>query len=420
MLSGNKKYYGKKISINVKKLAISDLLKMIAQVSGFNILISRDAEQKPPVTLNLRNIPWDEALDTILELNGLVATKHLNILHIITKDKFVADEQAKIDAEKANKVLEPLETRIFSINFSELTEIEGAIRSHLTTGRGSTTASKRTSKLIVKDTEKQLAKIGKIISEIDVETPQVLIEARIVEISDGYSKELGLVNGLSGDLNLLQDSPGGANDSASFAYNTTSVAATGLLNFNIIRDFGSVLGTLRLLETESKSKTISAPRVITKDNETANITASKSESYQVLTQNAGTNTISYEQISADLSLSVTPKVSNDGTISMDVNVSNGDFGAANATGGPPNQTNNAVQTKVLIENGSTLVIGGMYQSKETYSTAGVPVLKDLPLIGWLFRTVNKTDPSRKELMIFITPRILNRKGDSSEVSQVTD
>lgn len=407
-MSGPKKYIGKRISINVKEIPVPDLLNMIADTSGFNIIIDQEVAKQAPLSLTLTNVPWDQALDTIMNLSKLVADKNANILIMKTlaqasKEK---EEQVKTEALKAD--LEPLVTRVFLINYATLADISKIIKDYLTPTRATMQSDDRTNSLIVKDTVDSIDRIKKIIETLDTQTPQILIEAKIIEVNDVYEKSIGLQRGLSFGYDPVGDVSAGV-PSGAFSFSTAGAPALGA-TIGIYKRLVGLDFRLQLLESESKGRVISTPRVVAQNKKPATITSSEQTSFRV--QQVATTTApalaTFQNISADLTLTVTPQVTNDGAISMQINLAKASFSTVPADGAPPNMNRRNITTSVLVDNGSTVVIGGLYQTDTLDVISGIPFLRSLPLIGWLFRTPESNKTNKKELIIFMTPRILNQ------------
>lgn len=412
--SGPKKYIGKKISINVNEIPVKDLLKMISETSGFNIILDNEVNKVPPMTLSLTNIPWDQALDTILSLARLVATKNTNILSIKTVEQTTKEREALAAAEALKIGLEPLVTKVFPISYADITSLMTIIKDYQTEKRGTMQQDARTNSLIVKDTVDAIERIQKIVELLDTQTPQILIESKIVEANERYSKMLGLRNGLSFGYDPITPSNQlDVNSGPGFNFSSTGAgteAAPGLLNLSIgrLRRLGDLNLALDLMENEAKGRVVTSPKVITQNKKPAII--SSTDSVNFITQVAGANgsTAQITTVSVVLNLTVTPQVTNEGSINLEVSLSKGGFTPSDIRGAPPSTTQRQVRTNVLVDNGSTVVLGGLYTTTETESHSGVPYLKDLPIIGWLFRTSYNPSNSRNELLVFLTPRIVNQ------------
>jgi len=422
-MSGRKKYVGKKISFNVKNISVEDILNLIAESSGFNIIITEDIKKLPPLTLNLNNVPWDQALDTILGLNKLVASKNGVILMITTLEKATQDQKLEAAAKKVVQKEEPLVTKVFPISFTKTADLTKILTSYSTSDRGSIANDQRTNSLIVKDTPAVIEKMRKIVEVLDTQTPQVMIEAKIVEVSENYSKEIGLKEGLTfgydpiGSNNgspvevgqdLTAGNVGGPGFSFSTAPNTTGRNIFGLA----IKRFGRLTDltfNLQLMESESKGKIIASPKVVTENKKKAKIETSDKRFFVVSTTEGDTTTTEVKEVEATLTLEVTPQVTNEGSISLEISLIKEQFAAQTDPSLPPPEQGRTVETNVLVDNGSTIVIGGIYNFEKRENHSGVPFLKDIPLIGWLFRTAHNPSTEKNELVIFITPRIVNQE-----------
>jgi type IV pilus assembly protein PilQ len=407
-LSGKKKYVGKRISINVKNIAVSDLLKMIADTSGFNIIIDEDAARKPPMTISLTNIPWDEALDTILTLNKLTAQRNANILSITTVEKALKEREDRLNQDKQYQVEEPLVTKIFPISYAKLEDLSKILKDYSTEKRGTITSDDRTNMLIIKDTVEVVEKMKKIIDLLDAATPQVLIEAKIVEANESFEQNVGF-GAIQTSYDAFTPAADLGTDSGEFSLNLIPDPSLLGLNISVFKRLKDLNFSLNLMETERKGKIISSPKVITQNKEAAKISTSDSTSYSVTTIQDGVTTQSFQQVSANLTLNVTPQVTNEGSIALEIDVSKSGFTSTPSGGAPPDLATNDIQTNVLVDNGSTVMIGGLYQSSDSEEIRGVPFLKDIPILGWLFRSPYRPVRTKKELIVFITPRVINQE-----------
>ena len=411
-LSGPKKYIGKRISINVREIPVPDLLNMIADTSGFNIIIDQAVKAAPPLTLTLTNVPWDQALDTVMNLSKLVAQKNANILVVKTTGVASKEREEELAAMKMKEGLEPLVTRVFLINYATLVDIEKIIKDYVTKERGAIQLDERTNSLIVKDTVESIERIKKIIETLDTQTPQISIEAKIVEANETYSKRIGLSRGITFGYDPIREgfaAPTGPGFSFSSAPTAEAPGVAGM-TIGIYKRLLNLDLNLQLMESESKGRIISTPKVVTQNKKAATITSSEQTSFRVQQPATGTQPAlaTFENISADLNLQVTPQVTNDGAISMQINLSKSAFGTRPTNDAPPNITRRNITTNVLVDNGSTVVIGGLYQTSTLETRSGVPFFMDLPLIGWLFKTPYAPDTQKNELIIFMTPRIMNQ------------
>ncbi len=413
-LSGRKRYIGKKIHFDVKDIAIADLLKMIADASGFNIILGEDVTaSSQKLTLSLTKTPWDQALDTVLELGDLVATKNGNILLIKTLTRATEEKKAELEAETLIDKQEPLVTKVFPVSYADVKDLSKNIENYLTEERGKVSIDERTNKIIVKDTVEVIERIKRIIEVLDTQTPQVLIEAKIVEATEDFERTIGLQNGFTFQYNPT--GPITSSNSGNFTFASAGTDSSGNSSFlgltmTVFKRISNLSLNLQLVETENKGRVVSSPKIITQNNEQAKIISSQRTHYsEVRIDTAGNTNTTYRPINADISLMVTPQVTNDGSILLGVEVSKSSFQTVVTNGVPPDLSESSVKTNVLIDNGSTVVIGGVYSYSESEGVSGIPVLKDLPVLGWLFRTSYNPSWSKSELIIFLTPRVINQK-----------
>lgn len=415
--AGRKKYIGKRITMNLKNVKPEDVLKMIADTSGFNIIISDDVKKMDSISLNLNDIPWDQALDTILDMSKLVAKKNGMIMIITTQDTYTKELEQLKKAKDASREQEPILTKVFPISFANIEELIKILNEYSTEKKGRISKDSRTNSIIVKDTSDVIDRMKKIIELLDTQTPQVLIESKIVEVSEKYTKEIGLDNGFSWGYDPFS-SPASSGNNGSFSFSTASIGGSSKSNvFGLtIQRFGRLTGLdfkLSMMESEAKGKVISSPKVITKNNVEASITQEEQSYYKQVTvtgsgDNATTST-EFKDQSAKLELKVTPQITNDGSISLNLDLTKDSFNPGGAAGDPKEIVKRKVKTQVLVDNGSTIVLGGIYTYQHEESHNGIPFLKDIPLLGWLFRTKYNPATNKKELIIFITPRIINQE-----------
>jgi len=429
-LSGVKRYIGKKISINVIGVNYPELLRMIADTSGFNIIIDDDINGLRPLTLSLTNIPWDQALDTILSLGNLVGEKHSNILTIKTAVKARAQKKIELDQRNMNKIQEPMVTKIFPLSFATPAGIINIIGDYLTgaviagavsSGQnveqvGTAKIDERTNNLIVRDTVEVIERIKKIIETLDTETPQILIQSKIVEVNESYELRAGLgAGGLSASYDPIQSSSTIGDNSGTFSFSSAPTKGAPNIIAGTVDIYKRLTGldfALELMESETKGRIVSSPKIITQNNQSASI-STEDVKYFLVNPPAQAGAVNQpptlQSVPAGISMKVTPRVTNDGSISMDISIQKGSFQAqADPTQPPPTSTSN-IETKVLVANGSTIVVGGMFTTSSGLSESGIPFLKDLPLIGWLFRSSYNPNSSKNELVVFITPRVINQE-----------
>lgn len=407
--SGVKRYVGRKISINVNNLSYAEILKMIGDTSGFNIIIDNAVNELPPLTINLTNLAWDQVLDTIMDLGKLVALKHGNILTIKTEASAREERQKELDAKNATKTLEPLNTKVFPISYASLSDISKILEAYKTEGRGTITPDNRTQNLIVRDTVEVLQNMKKIIETLDTQTPQILITSKIIEAIDSYEFKAGLANGITFGFDPFGDV---AANEGNFSFSSaTSTSAPGAVSasINVFKRLTDLNFSIDLLETESKIKIISSPKIVTENNKSATISTVDTKNFSVTSTVDGSTTRQILPIKATTSLNVTPKVTNEGSILMSVSITKSGFGTQEDPNRVPDTTNNTINTNVLVDNGSTIVIGGIFTTNDAEVSSGIPFLKDLPILGWLFKSAYNPVKKRSELIVFITPRIINQE-----------
>lgn len=435
-MSGKKKYIGKRITLNAKDLPVTDILRAIAESSGFSIILTDEIKKLSNLTLTLTNTPWDQVLDTILDINKLVVTKNGSILMVQTLESATKDKEAKALSESISVKQEPRVTKVIPLSYAKTTDIIRILKEYLTAPTtadaldgGTISEDLRTNSIIVKDTVSVLDRIVKIVEVLDLQTPQVLIESKIVEVSESHSKDLGLDGGFGygydpvgtqasgvanvGDTTAIAGS--GFDAGPGFSFNTAggALATGGTGVFGLaVKQFGRVFDLnfrLQLMEQESKAKVLSSPKVVATNKKPAVLASVKTESFLKESNAGGVVSQTAEQVEARLELSVTPQVTNEGSIALEISVIKEDFTNQVNPLLPPNKNSNDVKTSVLVNNGSTIVIGGIYEYTKRESHSGVPYLKDIPLLGWLFRTPYNPSVSKREVIIFITPRIINQK-----------
>jgi type IV pilus assembly protein PilQ len=420
------RYRGKKVSFEFKDIDIQNLLRVIAEISKKNIVVADDVSGK--VTIRLRNVPWDQALDLILRTKSLGKEEIGNIVRVAPLKTL--EEEAKLRQERKKSLVaqEELLVNLIPVNYAVANEMSLRVKDVLSE-RGTVTVDTRTNVLIVKDVRSNIEKARALVRNLDTQTPQVLIESRIVEANTSFSRELGVQWGgqasaapATGNATGLifpnsaivtggvEGTSPGVSDNPNWAVNLPAGATLGqggALGFVFGSAGGALALNLRLsaAENEGVVKTISAPKVTTLDNNTARISQGVSIPFSQVSA-SGANTTFVE---ARLSLEVTPHITQDGSILMTINAQNNQPDPANtgANGQPAIQRKEA-NTQVLVKDGDTTVIGGIYVRRGSTSTNSVPFLSKIPVLGLLFKNHRERD-DRQELLIFITPRILNRQ-----------
>ncbi len=410
-----KEYTGEKISIDFQDADLIHIFRLIADVSGYNIVVSPQVKGK--FSMKLINVPWDQALDIILRNYGLSRAVEGKIIRIAPTSDIAQEEENIAKAKEAALKSGDLETRIYKLNYAEVKKIEKVIKdAKIMSLRGYFSIDKRTSTVVLRDVPNIHSEFEQLIKTLDLPTPQVNVEAKIVEVSTNFTRELGVQWGV---LSRPADSrmriggtsvPGGTgfNSGNPLMVNLPAAVtsgAGGAIGIGYISAANNLTLDLQLsaMESSGKGKVISNPRITTLDNQEAKIQQGKKIPYETTSSTEGTKT---EFVDAALELKVTPHITPDGTIVMNVEVkkNEADFAKTSASGAPTIDTKEA-KTQVLIKNGDTLVIGGIFKTTISKGRAGVPGFSKIPILGWLFKKeLDKEETS--ELLIFITPRIV--------------
>jgi type IV pilus assembly protein PilQ len=440
-------FQGEKLSLNFQNIEVRALLQVIADFTNFNVVTSDTVTGT--VTLRLKDVPWDQALDIILQSKGLGVRKNGNVLWVAPKDELSAKEQIDLESKKKVADLEPTRTQSFQLNYTKAEVVakgltgqgQGSANSGSTqnnrilSARGSVLWETRTNQLFVSDIPSKLEEIQALIAKIDIPVRQVLIEARIVEADDTFGRALGVKlggNDLRGSRNGIPGySVGGGNyltvggNYSSIGAQTNQSGATAAYTdtqfVNLPANTASLGGTaatfalslfgasanrflnleLSALETDGKGKIVSSPRVITADQVKALIEQGTEIPYQAATS-SGATSVQFRK--ANLKLEVTPQITPEGNVILDLDVNKDSISATSTAAGLAIDTKH-VQTQVLVENGGTVVIGGIFTQNEQESVNKVPLLGDIPFLGYLFQ--NRTRSTHKtELLVFITPKIV--------------
>ncbi|WNG60457.1 type IV pilus secretin PilQ [Archangium gephyra] len=420
------RYRGKKVSFEFKDIDIQNLLRVIAEISKKNIVVADDVSGK--VTIRLRNVPWDQALDLILRTKSLGKEEIGNIVRVAPLKTLEEEARLRQERKKSLVAQEELLVNLIPVNYASASDMSTRVKDVLSE-RGTVTVDQRTNVLIVKDVRSNVEKARALVRNLDTQTPQVLIESRIVEANTSFSRELGVQWGGQASAAPSTGNPTGLifpntavvtggiegtapgiSDIPNFAVNLpvgAGLGSGGALGFVFGSAGGALTLNLRLsaAENEGVVKTISAPKVTTLDNNTARISQGVSIPFSQVSA-SGANTTFVE---ARLSLEVTPHVTQDGSIMLTINAANNqpDPSQTGANGQPAIQRKEA-NTQVLVKDGDTTVIGGIYVRRGSTQSNAVPFLSKIPVLGLLFKNFRERD-DRQELLIFITPRILNRQ-----------
>lgn len=438
-------FNGEKLSLNFQNIEIRSLLQVIADFTNFNIITSDTVTGA--VTLRLKDVPWDQALDIILQTKSLGMRKTGNVLRIAPKDELAAQEKQEFEAKAAIQNIESLVTQSFQLNYTKAADIalqiqpSGAATASsargLLSSRGSVIAEPRTNQLFVTDIPSKLTQVQEMITKLDIAIRQVLIEARIVEAEDTFGKSLGVkwggsdltgIRGGSAGTQITKGVNGGNRLALGGTYNAVSMttgetenkldsvntqllslAATSLAGFSPatlgVSLFSSVAGRflnleLSALENDGKGKVVASPRIVTADQTKALIEQGTEFPYTVRDKE-GVATTNFRK--ASLKLEVTPQITPEGNIILDIDVNKDSKGELTASGFAINTKR--IKTNVLVENGGTVVIGGIFLLEESDGETKVPVLGDVPLVGNLFKTKTRTF-AKRELLVFISPKMI--------------
>jgi type IV pilus assembly protein PilQ len=410
------KYNGKKISLDFQDADIVPIFRLLADISGYNIVVSPEVKGK--LTMKLLNVPWDQALDIILKTFSLGKTVENNIIRIAPHTAFAKESEDAARAKESALKAVPLDTKIFSISYADVSNIEKAIKdAKILSSRGSVSVDKRTSSLTINDVASVFPQIENLLEILDKPTPQVLIEARIVEAFESDIRSLGIQWGIFTKGNNIAAGTSATeglfttNEFNNFMVDLPSpegVAGGIAFGFlNAARTKGLEL-QISALETTGKSKRISNPRIVTTDNEKATILQGESVPFPKIDVQSGQISAEYKDVA--ITIEVTPHITPAGSVTLSVLVRKEDIKGFVPIGvGVQAPRTDKIEgvTKVLIQNGETLVIGGVLQKKQTADSTGVPGFMHIPVLGWLFKN-KKTNEETTELLIFITPRVLEK------------
>ncbi len=419
MVQGVIGYGGEKLSLNFQNVEVRAVLQVIADFTGLNIITSDTVGGS--LTLRLKDVPWDQALDIILQAKGLSKRKNGNVVLIAPSDELATKEKLALEASQQISELEPLRTESFQLSYTKADDVKRLISDkdqRIQSKRGSSTSDARTNTIFVNDTPTKLDEVRRLIAQLDVPVRQVLIEARIVIADDKWGSQLGAKFnvaagstrsgrnlGLAGNIDNAHNISAGTRPIGAdtpIAVNLPVVGAAGSLGINILNVANSNLIELELsaLESDGRGKVVSNPRIVAPDKKKATITQGTEIPYATQSASGGT-TIQFKP--AILSLDVTPQITPDDKIIMDLEIRKDSVGQI--FGGIPSIDTKAVKTSVLVDNGDTAVLGGIFETVTRTDVTKVPLLGDIPLIGNFFKkTIKQQD--KTELLIFITPRII--------------
>jgi len=441
LFSETKEYEGQRLTLNFQDIETRAVLQLLAETSGRNIVVSDTVQGN--VTLRLRNVPWDQALDIVMTTKGLDMRQNGNVIIVAPAEEIAARETADLEAKAAITELEPLYSEFLQVNYAKAADLASLISASggdgnaLLSGRGSIAVDDRTNTLLVQDTAERLQDIRRMVTTLDVPIRQVLIESRIVVVNDDFSRDLGMRLGVTG-LHESGTNSGGSFISGSgdgtdtmvnsaienlgtggsifpvevpqlgnrYNVNVPISNAAGRFALAVLEDNFLVDLELTALEAEGRGEIVSTPRVITANQKEARIEQGVEIPYQQ-SASSGATTVQFKK--AVLSLTVTPQITPDNNIIMDLLVHKDSVGDIISTGGlggtVPSIDTRAVQTQVLVADGQTVVLGGIYETERRETINKVPFLGDIPVLGYFFKSKQRVD-NKAELLIFVTPRIL--------------
>jgi type IV pilus assembly protein PilQ len=430
-----KEYTGERLTLNFQDIDVRSVLQLLADTSGQNIVVSDSVSGN--LTLRLQNVPWDQALDIVLRTKGLDKRRQDNVIIIGPTEELATREKQELAAHKEVQELSPTHTEFMQVNYAKVSDLAKLIKTQnnkdsMLSNRGSLSIDERTNTLLVQDTAAKLADIRRLVQTLDVPVRQVLIEARIVIVSDTFEKDLGVRFGVTtahangpglvtvsgnnqGTNSILGTGLGPASLAGTpldnrYQVNTPAANTNGSIGISILG--GSYLVDLELsaAQNEGKSETISSPRVITANQKQATIMQGVEIPYQESASSGATTTQFKDAV---LKLKVTPLITPDNRVILDLDVSDDSVGqqVTSATGGSvPSIDTRQIITQVLVNDGQTVVLGGILDTTKSKEAKKVPFLADIPVLGYLFRSTQDIN-NKTELLIFITPKIL-REGSN--------
>lgn len=412
-------YVGDKLSLNFQDIDVRSVLQLIADFTNLN-LVASDTVQGG-ITLRLQNVPWDQALDLVLKTKGLDKRKIGNVLLVAPADEIAARERQELESQKQIAELAPLRRELLQVNYAKAADIAKLFQSVTSAEakvdeRGSITVDERTNNIIAYQTQDRLDELRRIVAQLDIPVRQVMIEARIVEANVDYDKSLGVrwggsvqnkgnwnASGVNGSSSTI-GTPGSTGTNSPFVdmgtVNNTSGIGIAFITDNVLLDL-----ELTAMEKTGNGEIVSQPKVVTSDKETAKILKGTEIPYQEASS-SGATSVSFKE--ASLSLEVTPQITPDNRIIMEVKVTKDEPDYLNKVQDVPPIKKNEVNAKVLVNDGETIVIGGVFSNTQSKVVDKVPFLGDVPYLGRLFRR-DVVSEKKSELLVFLTPRIMNNQ-----------
>ena len=419
-----KKYTGQKISLDFKDADIKNVFRLLAEVSGLNIVVTNDVNRK--VTLRLVEVPWDQALDLLVDTNGLGKEQIGNVVRISSAGQLKAERDALVAARKAEENLEPLQTVYFSINYAKVRDLETKIKTLLSKRPdASLVVDERSNTIMVRDVKKVAEDVSALIAKLDTRTPQVLIESNLIETTPTFARALGVRLQFTSGGTTISNAAGAGGGNSPFTavtppFPSAPIGLGGTVSViqNNLGGLRNVASVLEAAENEGNIRIISRPSVVTLNNITSTIRSERilrialPSSTNIATgtgSSAAGAAVATEKVPVGIILTVTPQVSSDGYVLMNINVKSSTVAPGTVTSGtagviPFDELNREAVANVLVRDGETIVIGGILKDTSQDSESGVPYLKDIPVLGWLFKN-QRLQKDFEELMVFITPRL---------------
>ena len=416
--SSDKTYTGQKISLDFKDADIKNVFRLLAEVSGLNIVVTSDVNRR--VTVRLVEVPWDQAMDLIIATNGLDKEQIGNVVRISTAATLKSEKDALVAAKKSKEDLDPMQTVYYTLNYAKAKEMEPKVRPLMSKrADAALVVDERSNTIMIRDIQKSVDDVSMMVGKLDLRTPQVLIESNLVETTPSFSRALGMEldavfndNRVLGSSRFLAGNPFAGAPAA--AVPVLPIPTSG---FRFGYFGNNVRAVLSAAESEGEIKIISRPSIVTLNNVPSTI---KSERILRIALPSSTNiasgsgaaagtAVATEKIPVGINLTVIPQVSSDGFVLMNIKVKSSSTAPATVAGGtagviPFDELNREAEANVLVRDGETIVIGGILKDSDTTSSGGVPYLKEIPVLGWLFKNWS-IDKKFEELIVFITPRI---------------
>jgi type IV pilus assembly protein PilQ len=424
-LTEAKKYTGQKISFDFKDADIKNIFRLLAEVSGLNIVVTSDVNRR--VTLRLVEVPWDQALELLIDTNGLGKEQIGNVVRISTAGTLKAERDALFAAKKAEENLEPLQTMYFNVNYAKVKDLEAKVKTVLSKRTdASVVIDERSNSMMIRDVKKAIEDASVLVAKLDTRTPQVLIESNLIETTPTFARALGVRFQFGVGGTTVSNAAGAGGGSSPYTAFTplfpglpTGLGGTISVIQNSVGGLRNLSAALEAAENEGNVRIISRPSVVTLNNVASTIRSERilrialPSSTNIATgsgSSAAGAAVATEKIPVGINLTVTPQVSSDGFVMMTIAVKSSSI-APNATVGggtagviPFDELNREAVANVLVRDGETIVLGGILKDTGSTSESGLPYLKEIPFLGWLFKSVRQ-QKDFEELMVFITPRI---------------